>query len=85
MEWRYAVLFYGNAMKQHFRELVRATDYAPGPPAAERPALVARLARELAELEEAETVLVDEAAGGRARHGAPSRGSSAPRDGAAPP
>lgn len=42
--------------------LVDATEYEPGAGAAERPALIERLEAELAELEQAEELLVDEAA-----------------------
>jgi len=42
--------------------LVRGTEYRPGAPSAERPALIARLEAELAELEETEERLIDEAA-----------------------
>jgi hypothetical protein len=43
--------------------LVGQVAYEPGPPLAERPALIARLERELAELEQGEEQIVDEACG----------------------
>jgi hypothetical protein len=62
LTWGFAALFLGPELKQRFADLVRATAYEAGPPAAERPALVERLRGELAQLEAEEEQLVDEAA-----------------------
>jgi hypothetical protein len=44
--------------------IVHQVDYEPGAPSADRPALIARLTAELAELERAELEIVDEAVAG---------------------
>ena len=62
MEWGFVALFFGDQLKGRFAELARSIEYTPGPPAAERAAVVAQLARELAELESQEEALVDQAA-----------------------
>jgi len=58
--WGFAVLFFGDMLKAQFAELVRQTEYTPAPALAERAAVVARLERELAEVETTEEALVDE-------------------------
>jgi hypothetical protein len=62
VEWGFLCLFAGDLVKRAFADLVRATPYEAGPPAAARPALVERLRGELAQLEAEEEQLVDEAA-----------------------
>jgi len=60
VEWGFLAMFAGAQLKEQFSKLVKETAYQAGPPAAERPAEVARLESELAELEKAEEALVDE-------------------------
>jgi hypothetical protein len=62
VSWGFLALFCGDLLKARFAELAAAVEYVPGPPAAARAALVARLEGELAELEAQEEQLIDQAA-----------------------
>ncbi len=62
MTWGFACLFLGPHLKDRFADLVRSVEYEAGPAEGARPALIARLTRELAALEAEEEAVIDAAA-----------------------
>jgi hypothetical protein len=61
MEWRELCATAGSVVEQDFCDKIDRAEYVAGPSAAERPVEIARLERELAELEAAEEQAIDEA------------------------
>lgn len=59
--WGELCAFAGEVVKANFAQVVRTTEYTPGPASKDRGAIVARLEAELGELETREEQLVDEA------------------------
>jgi hypothetical protein len=62
IEWRELCALAGPVVEEAVCDAIDRAEYVPGPPAAERPGMIARLERELAELEGAEERAIDEAA-----------------------
>ncbi len=60
VKWGELAFFCGDQLQAKFAELVRATPYTPGPPEAERAAVIERLTRELQAIEAQEETLIDD-------------------------
>jgi len=62
VDWGWLCVFHGDTVKARFATLARTVEYTSGPPAAERPARLAQIETELAQLGAHEEALIDEAA-----------------------